>query len=249
MAVQRHLTLAPAREALIDIQFEPAAPLEAIERFAAEAQPKFKRSLPLWQSFIGFKASGETPETSASQAVIGRRLDSEDSLYVLQCRVSGFTFSRLSPYAEWKDLRDEAYRWWQTFRTAIQPHMVNRIAVRYINEIKLPMPVGDFAEYFTCSPRIPDALPQGLSSFLQRVVIPDSSNECVSIVTQALEGPSSLSEDGTSITVLLDVDVFRTVRLEGDSIEELWAGLDVLRTQKNRMFFEHLTEKTVEMFI
>lgn len=247
MAAQRHLSRAPAREALIDIQFEPYVPLEALERFAAIAKPEFNRKLDLWEAFVGFNANGNQPEASASHAVIGKRLDSDQPPHVLQCRVGGFTFSRLSPYGEWRDLRDEAHRWWRAFHSVVHPHTVTRIAVRYINEIKLPLPMRDFSEYLTCPPRVPDKLPQGISGFLHRVIVPDESNNCVSIVTQAFEGQPSMAE-GASVTILLDVDVFRTVRLQGDSIEEIWTGLDALREQKNRMFFEHLTEKTVEMF-
>jgi uncharacterized protein (TIGR04255 family) len=120
--------------------------------------------------------------------------------------------------------------------------------VRYINEIKLPFPIIDFGEYLTCPPRVPDALPQGISGFLNRVIVPDEANKCVSIVTQAMEGQGPLVSEDASITILLDIDVFRTVRIQGDHFEEIWTGLDTLREQKNRMFFEHLTEKTVEMF-
>jgi uncharacterized protein (TIGR04255 family) len=223
--------------------------LDAIERFAAIAEPEFKRKLDLWEAFVGFSADGNQPGASASHSVIGKRLDTDQPPHVLQCRVGGFTFSRLSPYGEWKDLRAEAHRWWKAFYSAVQPQTVTRIAVRYINEIKLPLPMKDFSEYLTCPPRVPDALPQGISGFLHRVIVPDESNNSVSIVTQALEGQPSMAGDGASVTILLDVDVFRTVRLQGDCIEEIWTGLDTLREQKNRMFFEHLTEKTVEMFI
>lgn len=249
MAVQRHLSRAPAREALIDIQFEPGVSMEAIERFVAIAEPKFDRKLDLWEAFVGFKPGGNQPETNTSHAVIGKRFDSDLPPHVLQCRTGGFTFSRLSPYGEWKDLRDEAHRWWKAFYAEVQPHTVTRIAVRYINEIKIPLPMRDFSEYFTCPPRVPEALPQGISGFLHRVIVPDESNNCVSIVTQALEGPPSITGGSASVTILLDIDVFRMVNLQGDRFEEIWAGLDILREQKNRMFFEHLTEKTVEMFI
>lgn len=249
MAAQRHLSRAPAREALIDIQFEPHVPLEAIERFAAIAEPEFKQNLDLWEAFVGFNANGNQPEASTRHTVIGKRLDSDQPPHVLQCRAGGFTFSRLSPYGEWKDLRNEAHRWWKVFYSEVQPHTVTRIAVRYINEIKLPLPMRDFSEYLTCPPRVPETLPQGISGFLHRVIVPDDFNNCVSIVTQAFEGQPSMAGDGASITILLDVDVFRTVRLQSDRIEEIWTGLDALREQKNRMFFEHLTEKTVEMFI
>lgn len=246
MAVQRHLTRAPAREALIDIQFEPRLSLEVIDRFVALAEKEFAQKLDLWEGFVGISADGRPPAGRLS--VIGRRLDSADKLHVLQCRIGGFTFSRLSPYGSWEELRSRTNSAWRQFREIVDPETITRIAVRCINELKLPLPVPDFSQYLTCPPRVPDPLPQGVSSFLQRVVIPDERYQCTSIVTQALEGPPSISDDGAFITILLDIDVFRQCGLASDREDDLWAGLDVLRDQKNRMFFEHLTEQAVRLF-
>ena len=148
-APRAHLARAPAREALIDIQFEPRLPIEAVQAFAKLAEPEFRRNLDLWESVIGFGTAGGAPGASATNTPIGKRLDSKDPPHVLQCRVNGFTFSRLSPYGRWEDLRFEAHRWWTSFRSAVHPGMVTRIAVRYINEIKLPLPIGDFSEFLT----------------------------------------------------------------------------------------------------
>lgn len=251
MAVQReHLTRAPAREAVIDIHFEPQVPLAAIDDFIASAQPQFKRKLDVWEAIFGFQMGAPDSGVERSrQAAVGRRLDSDDPPHVLQCRVSGFTFSRLSPYGRWQELRSEAIRWWEAFDSSVQPQTVTRIAVRYINEINLPLPIKDFSDYLTCAPRVPDALSQGVSAFLQRVVIPDEANKCVSIVTQAMEDQSAIGEQRTSITVLLDIDVFRPTHIDREARADIWSGLDTLREQKNRMFFEHLTERAVEMFV
>jgi uncharacterized protein (TIGR04255 family) len=165
------------------------------------------------------------------------------------CRVDGFTVSRLSPYGRWEELRAEASKWWDAFVRMASPVVVTRVAVRYVNAIKLPLPLGSFEEYLTCPPRIPTELPQGASAFIQRVVLPDEARNCISVVTQALEEPAVQQGNGDAITVLLDIDVFRSVRIEHKRFEELWRALDELRDQKNRLFFSHLTEKTVEMFV
>ena len=246
MAVQRHLSRAPAREALIDIEFESPASLEAIDAFIANAAKDFKRRTDLSEAFIGFRSDGSG--TRASQTVIGRRLDSDEPPHVLQCRRSGFTFSRLSPYGEWAELRGAAQGWWDQFYRTIGPRTVTRIAVRYVNAITLPLPITDFTDYLVCPPRLPPSLPQGVSGFLQRVIVPDDVNNCTCIVTQALEDQPAVSSGGASITVLLDIDVFRITRIEDADMAQVWAGLDELRVQKNRMFFEHLTEKAMEMF-
>jgi uncharacterized protein (TIGR04255 family) len=242
-----HLSKAPAREALIDLQFEPAVSLDLVDKFVAIAAPSFESQVDLVEAFVGFGPDGT--QATASHAVIGRRLDSQRTHYVLQCRTSGFTLSRLSPYGEWADLRREASRWWEVFCRVANPQTISRIAVRYINAVKIPLPMTDFSEYLSCPPLLPEGLPQALSGFLQRVIVPDDQVNCISVVTQALEGQPTFDDEGGSVTVLLDIDVFRTTRIGHACLDDAWKGLDELRQQKNRMFFAHLTEKTVEMFL
>ena len=204
---------------------------------------------PLWESFIGFKADGTHPETSTSQTIIGARLDSEEPPHVLQCRVGGFTFSRLTPYTRLRmnfatvhgrGGRNSA----RSFARELWRVSLYDISTRSSCDCRSTVSVN----ISRAAPSVPDAVPQGLSGFLQRVIIPDADNNCTSIVTQALEGPPFVTQEGASITVLLDVDVFRAVNLDGGLVDEIWSGLEDLRVQKNRMFFEHLTEKTMEMF-
>jgi uncharacterized protein (TIGR04255 family) len=246
VAAQRLLTNAPVKEALVDIRFEPALSLETIDQFVEVSKAQFPKKTDIWEALVGFHVGGEA---SAKSSAVGRRLDSPDVPYVMQCRVGGFTFSRLSPYVTWTEFRAEARNWWQSFQRVAEPRVVTRVAVRYLNAIPLPLPMADFGDYFTCPPQIPRGLPQALSGFLQRVVIPDRETLSTAIVTQALEDQPVPAREASSVTVLLDIDVFRETQIPGSGTDEIFASLDVLRDQKNRMFFEHLTEKTVEMFL
>jgi uncharacterized protein (TIGR04255 family) len=246
----RLLARAPAREALIDIQFEPRVPIEIVREFEQRVGVSFERSTPIWEAMFELKFSKEegTQQGGGKQSAVGVRLESSSPPHVLQCRTNGFTFSRLSPYGRWEDLREATRKVWAEFIALAPAFVVTRIAVRYINEIKLPLPIRDFSDYLTCPPEVPPTLPQAISAFLQRVVIPDQEHDCTSIITQALEDQAIIDEKGTFVVVLLDIDVFRMTQIESNNIEAVWSSLDTLRNQKNRMFFEHLTETTVEMF-
>lgn len=237
----------PAREALVDIQFEPPAPIDSIREFEAKARDRYKKSAPIWQAVFGLSLAPEGAAPAQPQpTAIGFRLDSQEPPHVLQCRTTGFTFSRLSPYGCWQDLRDAAQSEWDALLKFMPPFTVKRIAVRYINDLKLPAPLQDFADFLSCPPEVPVGLPQGVSSFLQRVVVPDVEHNCVSIITQSLdEGPHQPNDE---INVLLDIDVFRMTNIEAADFDKIWSGLDELREQKNRMFFGHITDRLVERF-
>lgn len=249
MARARHLKNAPVREALIDIQFEPRIEVDAIQRFAASQTSEFPKQLDLWEALVGFNVDGSAASSNTTQAIIGKRFDTDGGdPHVLQCRTWGFTFSRLSPYIEWKVLRCDALRLWEDFSREVRPQNITRLAVRYINEIKIPLPMNDFSDYLVCPPKVPDPLPQSISGFMQRVIIPDDATNCLSVVNQLFEGQTVMSDGKEAISVVLDFDVFRQVSIEASKVDAIFRTLDALREQKNKMFFEHLTERSVEMF-
>lgn len=248
LAVSKNLSNAPIKEALIDIQFQPAATLEALDQFAQKISDEYVKKSDLWEAVIGFKAEGGATESHSHQNVIGRRLESKDGLFVLQCRTLGFTLSRLNPYTNWDDVQSKLTKLWSMFCEGLGSHQISRIAVRYINELRLPLPITDFDEYLTCSPQVPPNLPQGISGFLSQMTIPDGDKECTSVITQALEPPTQETYNNGSITIILDIDVYRMVSINITNIDDVHSCLETLRNQKNLMFFSHITEKCVELY-
>lgn len=250
MARHRQLSNAPVREALIDFRFEPAVTLDLIDQFVEQIGAGYGQKSDLWEAVFGLSNNeGGMSALNTGPTAIGRRLTSVgERTFVVQPRIAGFTLSRLFPYGKWQELKEEAHRLWEQFSRICGPITVTRIAVRYINEIVLPLPFDDFAEFLTCPPQVPPALPQSISGFLSRVTIPDVNAGCVSVVTQMLEGVPSPGSTGASVTVILDVDVSRECKIAPERSHQIWECLDVLRDEKNSMFFEHITEKTAEMY-
>jgi len=246
VASPRQLKNAPVKEALIDIQFESSIELTHIDAIADRVRERYSKKTDIWQTVLGIGQS-EGGQNTADNTLLGRRLESKDGRFVLLMRRNGLAVSRLAPYVDWDDLRNEAKTCWAALLEVSGLPSVSRIAVRYINEIRIPLPIGDFDEFLTCPPTVPAALPQAISEFVTRVVIPDPDNQTVSIVTQALQAAPSFVEGKPVAPVILDIDVFRVGVLPAAG-GEIWALLDILRGQKNKMFFEHLTEKAVEMY-
>lgn len=243
MASPRQLKNAPVKEALIDIQFESSIELAHVDAIVDLVCKKYAKKTDLWQTVW----HGDGERSAADNTLLGRRLESEEGRFVLLIRRNGLAVSCLAPYIDWDELRSEAKTCWSTLLEVSGLASVSRVAVRYINEIIIPLPVGDFDEYLTCPPTVPPALPQAISEFLTRVVIPDPINQAVSIVTQALQVAPSFVDGKPVVPVILDIDVFRTGGMPAAG-DQIWGVLDILHEQKNKMFFEHLTEKAVEMF-
>jgi uncharacterized protein (TIGR04255 family) len=239
-----HLNRAPIREALIDITIEPRVSLETIKLRADSLAKTFSKRTDIWEATFGvsFDPDGAR-HAKPSKRQLGFRFDSSNPPHVLQARVNGFTFSRLSPYEDWFQLRAAAQECWSHFAKDVAACRVTRIAVRYINALKFPMPIRDFSDLLEAAPQVPADLPQGISNFIHQVAFEDPQGSYRAVVTQALES----ANPGEDITVLLDIEVNRNVVAEPTS-EGIWNSLDDLRTAKNRIFFSHLTERAVDIF-
>src|SRR5439155_19957410 len=115
----------------------------------------------------------------------GSRFDATDGKTVAQFRSDGFTLNRLKPYEDWRTLWNEAKRLWLVYVEHVKPVGVTRLALRYINELQLPLEPGeDFALYLAAPPNIPAELPQHLSDFAVRAHLHEPSSGLAAVVTQ-----------------------------------------------------------------
>jgi len=235
---------APITEALVDIRVKlpsqtDVGKIDSMYELIKDRYPK-KQEQRMSEIKIELKPGEELAKQLTK--INGFRYLSSDEKEIAQARMDGFTFNKLFPYTRWEDLRNEAHRLWLTYREIACPDLVTRVALRFINNLKIPMPIKDFDEYLVCPPRVPEELPQGVSSFLMRVVIHEPSFEANAVITHALE-----SVVGEVVPIILDIDVFR-LRLEGIKEDDIWNALENLRIFKNRIFFASITKKLTEMF-
>lgn len=170
-------------------------------------------------------------------------LKTEDQETVAQFRVDGFTFNRLKPYTRWEQILPEALRLWGVYVEVANPQSVTRVALRYINHIKLPSPGTELGDYIVTGPRLPPSVPQILSSFATRFVLEYPERRMMANVVQVLE----VGVETPAPSLLFDIDVYRTGDFEvsATAMEEI---LGDLRGYKNDIFFGSLTERFVEAF-
>lgn len=245
MIEKRHIPTAPIKEALIDIQvaLPEKVTTEALNSKYAQIADRYPKHETLQRGEFGLhRDAGHPTRVTIDHTVVGYRYTSDDGRRVVQFRRDGFTFSRLEPYDEWKDMKEEAVRLWKIYANSVSPDPITRVATRFVNLLKLPLNT-ELKEYLTAPPTIPEGLNQKLSSFLTRIEIRNPSIEAHGILTQALEG---VRED--HVPIVLDIDVFITRQFDPLD-KEFWHCLDQLRDFKNSVFFESITEKAMEIFL
>src|SRR4030042_630242 len=240
MAKQRHLKNAPIVEAIIDFRAKLASGFD-VTGFAALKEtlhinyPKMEERR---EFAAGLELTGkQVQQIFEDKGLHGYLFRSDDDKNVAQFRRDGFTFSRLRPYAEWETVLAEAKRLWKLYSAKASPEVITRIAVRYVNQLNIPLPINDLADYFTAPPRIPEALPLEVSHFMTRVVVCDAATDIRANIIQALQ-PGTKPEYAT---IILDVDVYK--QSDGGFGEgTAWTDFEQLRELKNRIFFDSIAE-------
>ena len=228
----------PLSEALADIRLRDELPAAILSKFVA---PKgFPISKEIRHSQFQVKVEKEKPILAEvlAEGTLGRRYEREDGSEVVQLRRNGLTYSILKNYRGWDMLKESTRKVWRDFLAVSGSVSVSRLAVRYINQIAIPLG-ADYDDYLTTGPRVPKSIPPIVTSFIQRVLVPFEQDSATAIITQTLELPAP---------AVLDIDIFTECSVEGSSAD-IWAKLDTLRNIADRIFFSSLTDKVIKSYL
>ncbi len=244
-----HLPKAPITEALIDIRVElppgkGLADLSEVRDQLADQYPGC-RERRRFHGKLSFKASDPPVMDVSQEGLDGYLMTSADGRQVVQARLDGFTFSRLRPYQNWEHLRSQAKSLWGTYHQALRPVRIVRIAVRYINRIEIPVPVGDLKEWLLTGPELAPGLPQSLADYFFKIHLPFNEPHGFVNITQKIDFEPK--DAPNCVPLIFDIDAFLPIATD-TSDEEVWARFEDLRSIKNRVFFESTTKKTLELF-
>jgi uncharacterized protein (TIGR04255 family) len=190
--------------------------------------------------------AGKLPEMRAKPPeFFGLFMRDEAESKAAQFRTDGLTLSQLRDYTTAEPLFAEAFEMWEAFAGIVRPTAVVRVALRYINRLRLPFRPGDeFDRFLTSAPTMPADAPQDVSEFFTRVVVVTGQEyEVTGIITQQLERPT----EGTPGPFILDIDVFKAGEFQPDrgTLEPI---LRDLRQVKNQLFFAFLTDEALEPY-
>lgn len=242
------LRKSPIAEALLDIRVN--LPKETDLTKLASFQEKIKDRFPIrqtreeWKTSVQFKKEQQPKILKPMGGPLGCLFLSSDKKKVVQARLDGFTFNKLEPYEGWDKFITEARELWEHYIDIAVPLNVIRVALRYINRIEIPLPFDDFKDYILSTPEVAPGIPQGLDSFFMRLVIPEPETDNVAIVIQTFEPPH---KDRKLLPLIFDIDTYREVTMKPDP-KKIWEILRNLKDYQNSIFFNSITEKTLELF-
>ena len=241
---------APIQEAILDVAvtLPETVTLDVLAGFQNGLEERFptRKERRSWMQSLQFLSGQEDVPSLAPVVVDGFLFLSEDNGKVVQARRDGFTFNKTTPYGDWAQFRAEAKGLWEQYRELAHPIKINRLALRYINRIELPLPFTSFRDYFPLFPEFPEAIPQKLSEFFMRFAAPVPTEPGIQvIVTLTFQPPPP---EKPVLPVILDIDAaFVDAAVLADA-ELLFEKADALRKIKNSVFEASITDKCRALF-
>lgn len=236
---------APIQEALIDLRVKLPQNIKLTD--IVQFHEKVRESFPNKRERVSFQGGiqmldGKPVSMPSSGGPDGYFFESPKRDKIVQARLDGFTFNKLKPYENWRVFQSEALKLWKLYASIAKPEKVVRIALRYINRIEIPLPIENFKDYIVTVPEIAPTLPQGLSHFFMRLLIPNERIKATATVTETME----MTNEGRTLAIIFDIDVWKNTDYLPDS-NVIWRDLEKLRVFKNQVFFESITDRTKEM--
>ncbi len=241
--ITQHYDNAPIVEAIIDLRVElsPDFKVEELKKIYHSEEKKYPilEEVTLISGQIKMAAGFEH---ASEKEHVGFLLKNENKKQICNMQSKGFSLSFLAPYPTWENFSAEAKRLWALYQSVAQPIKINRLGVRYINRIDIPIPF-QFDDYLNTMPKISDELPQVLSGYLMQLAMPFQDIHATALITQTTL-PQTVPD---KLSILLDLDVSIVEDFLNDN-DIIWSRFEQLRNKKNLVFQACLTEKTKRMF-
>lgn len=239
----------PLYEAVFDIRITPNTEIanEELESYHKNVISDYpiKQVNTLWEASLQVKL-GESPVVGSKSQSNGYLFKSEDSNNTIQFRKDGFTLNYVNNYKNWLSFSHEAKKHLSNYLDITKPKLINRIALRYINIIEIPLPIGNFKEYILTVPEIAKGLPQSLTELQMRIVIPDEKRENIAIITEGID-QNRLKLNNKILPYIFDIDVFRIINME-PNVKILDEYFESIKKYIDRIFLNSITEKAIKLF-
>jgi len=242
---------APITEALIDIRtiVSPDSNLNIFDEYFEKVKDRFprKEQRATWQTEFKLADNKELEFASPVGGPDGFFLHSKPELKkIVQVRRDGFTFNKLKPYENWDIFSQEAQELWNLYYEIIKPSKITRLAVRYINRVEIPSTCVNLRDYFLTAPEISKSLNRDFSKFFLRLELPDAKNDVMAILMETV-APIRPGDELKVIPIVFDIDVYKKVNFDKND-NQIWGIMELLRSIKNDIFENSLTDKAKGMF-
>lgn len=235
----------PIIEALAEVYFS-----QTKTNFSAWADfnNRIKKSYPnieellIPKTELQVSSSGESRQKVVSPEKL-YRFYNKDKTQLVQANKDFVTINQLKPYSGYEKLRAEIEEVLKDYIDIASPKFVNRIGMRYINQITIPEISVELSEYFRFMPQIPNEVTENVSDVLIQIqFVPRNSKHHVN--TSLRSGLSSI--EGQAVFLL---DIYDIIPINNDvNTELILNSLDEAHDNIERVFEGFITNKARKLF-
>ncbi len=234
---------APITEAVIQLRVSNQVSTQQQEKVVKKLKKLYPHSNAMQEFSVNVDTTGGA--VAINQSPQGFRMTNDDQTDVVLIQPNGITTARVPPYLGWEVLRDRAQDIWKEWKSPTRSQPINRIGVRYVNRIDVPItdsPNINIEDYLNVFPNNPCLKGGVLIGQIVQITQPTTIPHWIYTITSTITPPPSPKH----FSLLLDVDVFRTdeIPLRDDS---LWEIIEHARGIKNDIFERCITDKTREL--
>lgn len=243
------LSHAPIAEAVIEMRAHAEVPWEesGIRSQLAPLLPGYPKieSQSEFEHEMQFGPGQDTVQRHRDLGWRGLRCESADHVHIAQFNRDGFVFSRLRPYDHWEEFHAEAIRLWKIHRDLAAPSGVQRLGLRFINRIELPVDGPRPDDYLRMTSEVLPEMSLSRVGFFHRDVLAVPGYPYIVVIVRTVQPIQA--GGGKGFGLLLDIDVFSTepFDLRDDLLTQ---RLVEMRWLKNKAFFGSITEQALESF-
>lgn len=237
--VRRRYQRPPLLEAVAEFRFAPDSPWDTT--VPGLIYDRLKNAFPKKEQVMALDAAIQA-ESNTFQPVERLRLTREDERALLHLNANYLSVSRLEPYESWEEFKpliDEAVA---TYRDVANPAGIQRVGLRYVNRVVIPVEEFDLANYFAFYPHLGEQLPSQHGPFICGVQFAyEEGRDAVRM--QLADSPN----DGDNAAFVLDIDYFLAVAGE-TAFEEVDTWLETAHGRIEELFEGSITDALREQF-
>jgi len=236
----------PITEAVCEFRFELENTFDQkeIDLFFENIKEKFpkKKKGQLFQAEVKVDTKEKKQEVSSK---IVREFDqffSEDEKSLIQLDKDRLSIHKLRPYGSWEEFYSLISLAFNSYVENIKIKSIQRIGLRYINDINLPPNKFIMEKLFNLYPYLGGDLPKEMVSFLLGVVLPFENNRDYARI-QLIDQSKSIE----NIVIRLDIDYFlaqpKTVKQE-----EALGWVNIAHEHLEKIFENSISEEIKQIF-
>ena len=224
----------PVTEAVIGINFAVDLSKPVLKSVSDKLSKNYPLHQPLQNVSVKFNLSLEAGKDhkASTEVVEGHRRSSQDMTELALALPNSLVVSQLAPYPSWATFVKRFVRDWKLFKKTVGYRQINRIGVRYINRIDIPVtgPLVNHEQFLNVFPQIPDILSPLIAGAVQTISYFEDIKCKITLNSGVVESPIL-----NHSSFILDLDFAREIDLpQNDAgILEL---LEAMRLKKNEVF-------------